>query len=129
MSPHTVLICDGIVHITTEIIDVEDAGTWRGNIEKIFINIMVNEVNKDNMDSTNTWRRILLEVNSQGKINFNLKQLKQKFNRLRAMHREFSDLLKHARFGWNAETNMVHALKETWQNYIWVKTTFKLITF
>ena len=45
------------------------------------------------------------------------------------MHREFSDLLKHARFGWNAETNMVHALKETWQNYIWVKTTFKLITF
>ena len=115
--------------MTIEITDVEDARTWKGNIEKIFIDIMVNEVNKGNMDSTNTWRRILLEVNSQGKINFNLKQLKQKFNRLRAMHREFSDLLKHARFGWNAETNMMHALKETWQNYIWVKTTFKLITF
>ncbi|RVX02399.1 hypothetical protein CK203_028409 [Vitis vinifera] len=78
------------------------------------------------MDSTNTWRRILLEVNSQGKINFNLKQLKQKFNRLRAMHREFSDLLKHARFGWNAETNMVHALKETWQNYIWAHLYAKI---
>ncbi|RVX04394.1 L10-interacting MYB domain-containing protein [Vitis vinifera] len=108
--------------MTTEITDVEDAGTWRGNTEKIFIDIMVNEVNKGNMDSgtfsTNTWRMILLEVNSQGKRNFNLKQLKQKFNRLRAMHREFSDLLKHTGFGWDAETNTVHALEETWQNYI-----------
>ncbi|RVW21160.1 hypothetical protein CK203_110649 [Vitis vinifera] len=98
--------------MTTEITDVEDARTWRGNIEKIFIDIMVNEVNKGNMDSdtfsTNTWRRILLEVKSQGKINFNLKQLKQKFNRLRAMHREFSDLLKHTRFGWDVETNTAH---------------------
>ena len=38
-------------------------------MEKIFINIMLNKVNKGNMDSdtfnTNTWRRMLLEVNSQ----------------------------------------------------------------
>ncbi|KAL6321275.1 hypothetical protein AAG906_016309 [Vitis piasezkii] len=69
--------------MTIEIIDVEDAGIWRGNIEKIFIDIMVNEVNKGDMDSgtfsTNTWRRILLE---------------------------------------DVETNTVHALEETWQNYI-----------
>ena len=37
--------------MATKITDVEDAGTWKGNIEKIFINIMVNEVNKGNMDS------------------------------------------------------------------------------
>ena len=71
MSPHKVLICVGIVQKIYEVIDVEDAGTWGGNIVKIFIDIMVNEVNKGNMDSgtfrTNTWRRILLEVNSQGK--------------------------------------------------------------
>ena len=58
-------------------ITVEDVGTCRGNIEKIFNHITPNEVNKDNMDSgtfsTNTWRRMLLEVNSQGKRNFNLK--------------------------------------------------------
>ena len=76
--------------MTTEIANVEDAGTWRGNIEKIIIDIMVNEVNKGNMDSgtfsTNTWRRILLKVNSQGKFFFNLKQLKQKFNKLCAMY-------------------------------------------
>ena len=78
---------------------------------------MLNEVNKDNMDSntfsTNTWRKILLEVNNQGKRNFNLKQLKQKFNRLRAMYHEFSNLLKHTGFGQDAETNTVHALEET----------------
>ena len=61
---------------------------------------------------------MLLEVNSEGKRNFNLKQLKQKFNRLRSMYREFFDLLKHTGFGWDAKTNTVTALQETWQNYI-----------
>ena len=51
VSPHKVLIFVGIVQMTIEIIDVEDAGTWRGNIQKIFIDIMLNEVNKGNMDS------------------------------------------------------------------------------
>ena len=73
-----------------EITNVENVGIWRGNIEKIFIEIMVNEINRGNMDSdtfsTTTWRKMLLEVNSKGKRNFNLKQLKQKFNRLYAMH-------------------------------------------
>ena len=63
--------------MTIEVTDVEDAGMWRGNIKKIFIGIMLNEVNKANMDGgsfgTNTWMRILLEVNSQRKRNFNLK--------------------------------------------------------
>ena len=89
--------------MTTKMTNVEDAGTWRGKIEKIFIDIMLNKVNKGNMDSgtfsTNTWRRILLDVNSQGKRNSNLNQLKQKFDRLCAMHHEFYDLLKHTGFG------------------------------
>ena len=57
--------------MTTEITNIEDIGMWRGNIEKIFINIMLNEANIGNMDSdtfsTNIWRRILLEINSQRK--------------------------------------------------------------
>ena len=94
---------------------------------------MVNEVNRGNIDSgifsTTIWRRMSLKVNSQGGKNFNLKQLKQKLNRLCATHREFFDLLKHTGFGWDVETNMVHALEETWQNYIQVKTTSKVIFF
>ena len=50
-----------------------------------------------------------LKLNCQGKRNFNLKQLKQKFNGLRVTYREFSDLLKHTGFGWDAETNTVIA--------------------
>ena len=34
-----------------EIIDIENVGMWRGNIENIFIDIMTNEINKGNMDS------------------------------------------------------------------------------
>ena len=29
------------------------------------------------------------------------------------MHREFPDLLKHIRLGWDAETNIMHAPEET----------------
>ena len=50
--------------MATKITNVEDVGTWRGNIEKIFIEIMVNEINKGNIDSgkfkTTTCRRMLL---------------------------------------------------------------------
>ena len=55
----------------TKITDVNDVGTWRDNIAKIFIDIMVNEVNRGNMDSgtfsTTTWKRMSLVVNSEGK--------------------------------------------------------------
>ena len=64
---------------------------------------------------------MLNEMNIRAKWNFNLKQLKQKFHRLHAKHCEFSDLLKYTRFGWDAESNTMHALKKTWQNYIQVK--------
>lgn len=37
--------------MTIKMTDVEDGGMWRGNIKKIFIDIMVNEVNKGNIDS------------------------------------------------------------------------------
>ena len=30
------------------------------------------------------------------------------------MHHEFYGLLKYTRFGWDAKTNIVHALEETW---------------
>ena len=122
----TEIIDVGIIQMTmtSELTDVEGTGTWGCNLERIFIDIMVDEVNKGNMAggifNPNTWRRMLFEVNSQGKRNFNLKQLKQKFNRLRATHREFSDLLKQTGFCWDAETNSVTALDETWKNYIQV---------
>ena len=42
-----------------------------------------------------------------------MKQVKQKFNRFRIKHHEFSELLKQTRFGWDLETNTVNAIEET----------------
>lgn len=43
--------CVGNLYMTIKMTDVEDGEMWRGNIKKIFIDIMVNEVNKGNIDS------------------------------------------------------------------------------
>ena len=44
-------------------------------------------------------------------------QFKGKFNRMRLLHHEFSTLINQTSFGWDAKTNTVHALEESWQNY------------
>ena len=113
------------VQMGIDVTNFEEKGMWSSDIEKIFIDIMVIEVNRGNMENgtfnSQTWKKILNEMNVGAKRNFNLKQLKQKFHRLRAKYCEFSDLLKHTGFVWDVESNMVHALEETWKNYIRVK--------
>lgn len=103
-------------------IQVEDATLWSSATEKILIDILVDEVNKGNMKDgqcpKRTWNKILEELKAKGKRNYSMMQVKQKFNRLRARHRDFSELLKQAGFRWDAEKNIVHATKETWQNYL-----------
>lgn len=68
-----VKFCVRNVQMTIVITDVKDVRMWKGNIEQIFVDIMVNKVNKGNVDSgtfsTNIWRKMLLEVNSQQKKN------------------------------------------------------------
>ena len=60
--------CWECVQMTIEIVDVENGGMWRGNIEKIFIDIMVVEADKDNLEngtfSSHTWKKMLFKVNS-----------------------------------------------------------------
>ena len=68
-----VKFCVRNVQMAIVITDVKDVRMWKGNIEQIFVDIMVNKVNKGNVDSgtfsTNIWRKMLLEVNSQQKKN------------------------------------------------------------
>ena len=103
--------------MATPITNFEERGMWSGYIKKIFIDIMVIEVNRGNMENetfnSQTWKKLLNEMNFRAKQNLNLKQLKQKFHRLHAKHCEFSYLLKHIGFGWDVESNIVHALEET----------------
>ena len=63
---------------------------------------------------------MLATLNELGKRSFTMAQFKGKFNRMRLLHREFSTLIIQIGFGWDAETNTVHALEESWKNYCWV---------
>ena len=56
-------------------------------------------------------------------------QFKGKFNRMRLLHHEFSTLINQTSFGWDAKTNIVHALEESWQNYCWVNIVEYNIVF
>ena len=100
---------------------IDDDNLWTPQLEKLFIDIMLKEINKGNMAngqfSFNTWKKMLAALNELGKRSFTMTQFKGKFNRMRLLHREFSTPINQTGFGWNAETNTVHALEESWQNY------------
>ncbi|GAV83466.1 LOW QUALITY PROTEIN: Myb_DNA-bind_3 domain-containing protein [Cephalotus follicularis] len=64
-----------------------------------------------------TWDHIRKELNLLTMKGYSVVQIKQKFNRIREKHRLFSSCLSTG-FGWDAETNTVHATEETWQNYL-----------
>ena len=109
---------------TSGIIEQQEHSLWPKNVVKCFIDIMVEEVTKGNMNNgvfpSKVWKIILEKTKSKSGRNFDVKQIKQKFNRLRVKHREFSLLLQHTGFVWDVETNTVTAHEETWRNYILV---------
>ena len=65
---------------------------WPSHIEKIFIDIMVDEQQKGNMEhgifKATTWLSITNALNEQTGKSFHIKQLQQKHNRLRQKQRE-----------------------------------------
>ena len=91
----------------------DNEAVWGPTIEKIYIDILVDEVNKGNQRNglfqPKVWKVILNEVNQRCGQNFSVKQIKQKFHRLRMKHRIFSELIQQTGFGWDAETNTVTA--------------------
>lgn len=106
----------------------DDESLWSFATEKIFIDILVDEVNKGNFRdgqfASETWSEIREELKTRCQRNYFMKQVKQKFNRFRAKHRDFSELLKQTGFCWDAETNLVHATKDMWKNYLRVNMLF-----
>jgi hypothetical protein len=114
--------------MTTELNDVDDAKLWPPNVEKLFIQLMVDEMVKGNMQEgifhKRIWDKILEELNKQSKRNYKFPQVKTKFNRLRQRHRIFSQLLQHTGLGWDAETNTVSGSDEVWMNVLAVSEVF-----
>ena len=67
--------------------DKKETSLWSALMVKTYIDIMVEEVNKGNMRnnvfSPKVWQAILQTLNTRTARAFDMKQIKQKFNRLR----------------------------------------------
>ena len=100
---------------------IDENSLWAPQLKKLFIDIMLEEINKGNMANgkfrSDTWKKMLATLNELGKWSFTMTQFKGKFNRMRLLHCEFSTLINQTGFGWDVETNIFHALEESWQNY------------
>jgi hypothetical protein len=103
-------------------VDNNDSMLWPDLVTKAFIDVMVDEVTKGNMPNgvfhTSTWTSMTTRLNSITNCSYKKEQLKEKMDRLRAMFHEFYSLLQNTGFAWNAETNVVTASEEVWQNYL-----------
>ncbi|AES90490.2 Myb/SANT-like DNA-binding domain protein [Medicago truncatula] len=103
-------------------VDNCDSTLWPELVTKAFIEIMVDEVTKENMQNgvfhTGTWTSMTAKLNSTTNCSYSEEQLKAKMHSLRSMFHEFYSLLQNTEFGWNAETNIVTASEEVWQNYL-----------
>ncbi|KAL6276458.1 hypothetical protein ACE6H2_020059 [Prunus campanulata] len=64
------------------------------------------------------WAEISDELYAQCGLKCTIPQLKSKFNRLRKVHRDFSDLLEHTGFGWDPIANTVTASEDVWASYL-----------
>ena len=85
-----------------------DDKMWPPHIEHIFIEIMVEEQIKGNMENDvlkgPMWETMTKELNKRTGKNFTTKKVFRKQNRFRGKQRKWSQLLNHTRLGWDEAT-------------------------
>ena len=111
-----------------ELNEAEDLKLWPPAIEKLFIDIMVEEQAKGNMKSgvfkKRTWTKIRNELNARANRCFVMQQLETKFNRLRTKHETIYQDLRNTGMGWDFKTNTVIASDEVWADVLVVSVLF-----
>ena len=99
-----------------------DDKMWPPHVDHIFIEIMLEEQLKGNMENGMfkgpMWSSITIELNHRTGENFPSKKVVQKHNRLWLKQRKWSQLLRHTRLGWDEQTQTVTGLDEVWVNVI-----------
>ncbi|XP_015874535.3 uncharacterized protein LOC107411462 [Ziziphus jujuba] len=99
-----------------------DPATWAASEEKIFIRLMVKEVQKGNRSSTTFtrkgWKNIEQEFCDRTCKRYNNSQFRNKFNQLRTRYHDFSKLLKEPGFSWDPMLNNVSASESVWESFI-----------
>ena len=98
---------------------------WPSHIEKIFIDIMVDEQQKGNMEhgifKSTSSLSITNALNVQTGRSFSIKQVQQKHNRLKQKQRKWSKLLSHTGLGWDETTKRILLLRrcgQMWLRYV-----------
>ncbi|KAM4102090.1 hypothetical protein ACB094_05G196800 [Castanea mollissima] len=89
---------------------------WPPHVEHIFVEIMVEEQIKGNMENGVfkglMWTTMIEELNKRtGKL-FTAKKVFQKHNRLQGKQRKWSQLLNHTRLGWDKATQTITCTDE-----------------
>ena len=101
--------------------DVDDK-KWPPHIEHLFIDLMVDEQQKGNMDhgvfKPKAWLSITKTLNEQNRKSFTPKQVKDKHNRLRQKQRKWGQLLRHTGLGWDETAQTITTYDEVWANLI-----------
>ncbi|XP_059462454.1 uncharacterized protein LOC132191454 [Corylus avellana] len=97
-----------------------DGKMWHTDIEKMFIDIMIEQINKGKTlpFGRRIWSEIRAKLNERGNRNFTSKQCREKYQRIRRSFNHFTRLMRQKGFAFDAETNTVIADEETWQNYL-----------
>jgi hypothetical protein len=85
--------------MATKLNDAKDQKLWPPQMKKLFIDLMVEECIKRNMQDgvykKNTWKKLVIELNVRMKWSFNPKQVKTKFNRLQTKFNIQSTCITH----------------------------------
>lgn len=95
--------------------------SWSDENELAFVEILYERVKSNALQcSTFTrdeWGRINETMIASTKVDYGIDRLKGKWNRLRKIHRMFSELLAHTGVTWDPNTNKVNAAEEVWQHF------------
>ncbi|KAL2513255.1 Myb DNA-bind 3 domain-containing protein [Abeliophyllum distichum] len=105
--------------------------SWSDENEHTLIEILYEKVKSNTLQcSTFTrdeWGRINAAMFAATKMDYDIERLKEKWNRLRKVHRMFSKLLGHTGVTWDPNTNKVNAAKEVWQHFYTInKSDYKI---
>ena len=95
-----------------------DDKMWPPHIENIFIEIMVEEQIKGNMENgvfkSLMWETMTQELNKRIGKNFTAKKVFQKHNRLRGKQSKWSQLLNRTSLGWDKAAQTVTCTDKVW---------------
>ncbi|XP_059654882.1 uncharacterized protein LOC132301660 [Cornus florida] len=116
--------------VQVDLMDTMDDGKniWDDYLEEKFILLMGEEVrqgNRTNATFNNVgWRKIMEGMMVETGKTYTIKQLRNKFNQLRAIHKDFKKLLSEMGVGYNAESGMIVMEDERWVRFLNVGKKF-----